>query len=601
MKLMSNLWISKICCLLMISHAVFAAPVHGVSLYGEPKYPEGFSAFAYVNENAPKGGVLKQATYSAFDTLNPFVINGVSAPGIGLTYDTLMKSSEDEPFTLYGLVAETIDISDNRRQVIFQLNEKARFSDGTPITAEDVIFSFNILREKGVPMYRAYYRDIEKVEAIEKNKVIFYLSEQTNRELPLILGELPVLSKNWWQNRDFEQTSLDIPVSSGPYQIKDITPGRRIVYQRRPDYWAKDLNVNKGSYNFDEIHFDVYRDTTVAVEAFKAGLIDIRLENEAKKWQALKESDVVQDGRVQTRVFAHQLPAGMQGFVFNLRRPIFKDILVREAIGYAFDFKWTNKQLFYGAYHRTSSFFENSEFKSAGLPDEKEWSLLEPLRDFIPASVFTQSYQVPGQYRSVRDNLQHALKLLYKAGCSVDTEGTLRLPNGQPFRFEILLDSASGMVWERVVLPFKDRLKKLGIEMVVRTVDSIQYKNRLDSYDFDMVVMVWGQSFAPGNEQRYFWGSQSADSVGGWNYAGIKNSAVDTLIERIVSAETQEEHRLAVKALDRVLLHMHFVIPNWYTPDHRYLFWDKFGMPDIVPMKGMNVLNWWYQEKKENK
>ena len=483
MKQKLNLWIKSVLSFAVLSAVspVFAAPVHGVALYGEPKYEQGFQHFDYVNPNAPKGGVLKEAAFSSFDTLNPFVINGVAAPGVGLMYDTLMKQSADEAFSLYGLVAESVDISEDRTVVKFHINPNARFSDGSLITADDIIFSFNVLRDKGIPMYRAYYRDVLSVDAENPQTVVFTLSPKTNRELPLILGELPVLSKSYWEKRDFEKTSLEIPVTSGPYIIDEVVPNRSVSYRRNPNYWAKDLNVNRGMYNFDGIRYDVYRDTTVAVEAFKAGLIDVRLENEAKKWQVLSQSDLVKDGKIKAKILTHQLPAGMQGFVFNIRRPIFQNPLVREALGLAFDFDWTNRHLFHGAYRRTSSYFENSYLKAPPLPSEDEIELLVPYREMLPKSVFITSYQPPASSGSVRQNLHRALDLLYRAGYRVDKYGILRNPMGKAFRFEIMLDSASGAVWERVVLPYVDRLKRLGIEASVRTVDSIQYKNRMDN------------------------------------------------------------------------------------------------------------------------
>ena len=590
--LILTLWISL---LLIICSAtdVCAMPQHAAALYGKPKYAENFTSFDYVNPNAPKGGVLREAAFSAFDTLNPFVINGMAAPGIGLTHDTLMKQSADEPFTLYGLIADSIDISDNRRTVSFHINPNARFSDDSPITAEDVVFSFHTLRDQGVPMYRAYYRDVVSTETPTPDTVIFHLADTANRELPLILGELPILSKKWWENRDFTKTSFDIPVSSGPYLISKIIPNRTMVYQRNPNYWGADLNVNRGFYNFDEIRYDVYRDSTVAVEAFKAGLIDIRLENEAKKWHTLSESDFVKDGRIIARSFKHSMPSGMQGFVFNLRRPLFQDIRVRKALAMAFDFDWTNRNLFYGSYARTESYFENSFLKAPPLPDEAELTLLAPFKNDLPADTLTTPYAPPGKGRPIRKNLSEAFSLLRQAGWQVDRRGTLRDRKGQPFRFEILLDSSGGAVWERVVLPYIDRLKRLGITATVRTVDTIQYKNRLDQYDYDMMVMVWGQSFSPGNEQRYYWGSEAAKTEGSWNFSGIQNPAVDTIIEKIVSATTQNEHLTAVHALDRILLHSHLVVPHWHIPENRYLYWDKFGIPETTPIKGTDVMTWW--------
>lgn len=577
--------------------AAGAVPTHGVALYGDPKYPAGFTAFDYVNPDAPRGGVLRQAAYGAFDTLNPFVLNGIAPAGIGLTHDTLMKSSADEPFTLYGLIADEVDISPDRTRVAFHINPRARFSDGSPITADDVVFSFERLRDQGVPAYRAYYRDVARVETPDSLTVVFHLGQGHNRELPLILGELPVLSRAWWQGRDFTKTDLDIPVSSGPYRIQSLVPGRSIVYRKNPDYWARDLNVNRGMYNFDEIRYDVYRDTTVAVEALKAGLIDVRFENEAKKWDALNQSEAVRSGALKARIFPHQMPAGMQGFVYNLRRPIFQDIRVRQALARAFDFDWTNRHLFYGAYRRTGSFFENAYLKATGKPSAEERAVMEPLRKDIPAAAWDALPRLTSE-SDMRQNLGQALALLKQAGWQVDRRGVLRNKAGQPFRFEILLDAASGMVWERVVLPFTDRLSRLGIQADIRTVDSIQYKNRLDSYDYDMIVAVWGQSFSPGNEQRYFWGSAAADTPGSLNYAGVKNPAVDALIEKIVAADTQAKHLAAVQTLDRVLLSLNFVIPHWYTPEHRYFYRDRFGMPSVIPMKGTDVLWWWQAEKK---
>ncbi|MBR6412379.1 MAG: ABC transporter substrate-binding protein [Alphaproteobacteria bacterium] len=595
MKSTLTLWTAKFLFVMTVGIGLptLAEPMHGVALYGEPKYAAGFEAFDYVNPNAPKGGTLHQAFFGAFDTLNPFVINGVAAPGTGLMHDTLMKQNADEAFSLYGLIADTIDISEDRQTVSFHLNPAARFSDGSPITAKDVLFSFNILKEKGVPMYRAYYRDVLSVEVPADDTVIFHLSPTTNRELPLILGELPILSEAYWKNRDFTQTSLDIPVSSGPYLIKKIVPNRSITYIRNPKYWAKNLNVNRGSYNFDEIQYDLYRDTTVAVEAFKAGLLDIRMENEAKKWHVLSNSEPVLAGKMKARVFKHNMPSGMQGFVFNLRRPKFQDIRVRKALATVFDFDWTNHNLFYDSYRRTESYFENSFLKAPPLPDENELKLLEPFQKQLPPSTLNTPYEAPGKKDNRRTRLTKALTLLEQAGYYVDKRGVLRSKSGQPFEFEILIDSASGPVWERIILPYIDRLKHLGITATVRTVDTIQYKNRLDTYDYDMIVTVWGQSFSPGNEQRYFWGSAAADTEGSLNYSGIKSPVIDFLIDRIIGAESQSEHLTAVHALDRVLLHSHLVIPHWHTPEHRYLYWDKFGIPDTVPMKGMNILDWW--------
>ena len=561
---------------------------------GEPKYSDGFEAFDYVNPDAPKGGVLRQAALSTFDTFNPFTVIGMAAPGVGLLYDTLMKPSLDEPFSLYGLIAERIDVAADRSRVTFFLNPAARFSDGTPITAADVVFSFEKLRDEGLPMYRAYYRDVVRVSAPDDRTVVFDLpADGGNRELPLILGELPVVPRHFWENRDWGATTLDKPIGSGPYVVESVEAGRSVVYRRNPNYWAADLNVNRGAYNFDVIRFDVYRDTTVAVEAFKAGLIDIRFENEAKKWAAALMSEPVQKGKIVARAFPHQMPAGMQGFVFNLRRPLFRDRRVREALAYAFDFDWVNRHLFHGAYRRTNSFFDNSFLAAEGLPSTRELALLDPWRDTLPPEVFGEAYRAPQpDSGNIRPALEKALALLGEAGWHVQ-DGVLRNAAGEAFRFEILIDAPSAGTWERVILPFTNRLKRLGIEAVVRAVDVIQYKTRLDQFDFDMIVAVWGQSLSPGNEQRYFWGSAAAETAGSMNYAGFQHPAADALIEAIVRARTNEELVAAVRALDRVLLSYHIVIPQWHMPEHRYLYQAHIGVPATVPMKGADPMLWW--------
>ncbi len=584
-------WVGLIAGLCLMSAAVQAEPMHGICLHGQPRYERGFEAFSYVNPKAPKGGSLRQAGFAAFNTLNPFVLMGIAPAGIGLTHDTLMKSSADEHFCAYGLIADSIEVVDNR--VIFHLNPAARFSDGSAIRSNDVVFSFNTLRQKGVPAYRYYYADVERVEAPDTQTVVFYIRPDVeNRELPLILGELPVLSQAYWQGRDFEQTTLTPPVSSGPYVVESIDAGRSVVYRRNPDYWAADLNVNRGFYNFDTVRFDLYRDSTVALEAFKSGLFDVRLENEAKKWVVFADYPAVAEGKIIRREFAHHMPSGMQGFVFNTRKPIFQSAAVRAALAYAFDFNFVNRQLFYGLYKRTNSYFDNSVFKASDIPTGMELALLEPYRAQLSPLVFEEVYQAPERTGNIRRNLKVALDLLESAGWSV-SDGVLKNAEGRPFVFEILIDAASAPTWERVILPFVRQLKRLGINAKLRAVDSIQYKNRLDQYDYDMIVSVWGQSLSPGNEQRYFWGSQSAAQAGSYNYAGIQNPVVDALIEQVVQAETAEKHLAAVRALDRVLLWGFYVIPHWHTPVQRYLYWNKFEFPETVPEKGVDLMTWW--------
>ncbi len=579
--------------MLMLILPVQAQPVHAIAMHGTPKYGADFKNFDYVNPNAPKGGVLRQATFGSFDTFNPFVIKGNAAAGTGLVFETLMSSSMDEAFTEYGLVADSIEVPDNRAWVAFHINPKARFSDGTPITADDVVFTFEMLKQHGVPQYRYYYGDVQKVEATALDRVLFTFKSADNRELPLILGQMPVLSKADWQGKDFSATTLTMPLGSGPYKLKSFELNRFLVYERDPNYWGKDLPVNRGLYNFDEIRFDVYRDTSVAVEAFKAGAYDLRQENEAKRWAVSYDFPAFRDGRVKKREFSHQLPSGMQGFVFNTRRAIFKDKRVREALQYVLDFNWLNRHLFYGSYHRTNSYFDNSYLAAKGLPSEQERALLEPYATQIDKRVFSQEIKpIEMQSSNPRPELLKALDLLAQAGWHVKN-GVLQNSAGEPFEFEILLDSSGAAAWERIALSFVRNLKKIGITAHIRVMDALQYKHRVDEFDFDMFVMVWGQSLSPGNEQRYFWGSAAALQQGSYNFAGIQDPVIDMLIEKIVSAKDEQALISATHALDRMLMWGFYVIPHWHMQGVRFVYWDRFEMPKAEPMHGINIMSWW--------
>ena len=576
---------------MFLSSASLAEVLHGIAMHGTPKYAAGFTHFDYVNPNAPKGGVLRQASFGSFDTFNPFTIKGNSAPGTGLIFDTLMSSSADEPFSEYGLLAESVEVPKDRSWVAFTLNPKARFSDGSPVLAEDVVFTFEMLRDKGVPQYRYYYGNVDKATATDDRRVLFTFKQGSNKELPLILGQMPVLSKKDWQNKDFEATTLQMPLGSGPYRLKSFEVNRFIIYERNPEYWGADLPVNKGQYNFDEIRYDIYRDTAVAVEAFKAGAYDVRVENEAKKWATAYDVPALKDGRLIRRSFTHGLPSGMQGFVMNTRRAIFADPKVREAMQYVLDFDWLNDRLFFCSYHRTTSYFDNSELAAKGLPDKAQMALLKPFEE--DKRVFSNPVFVPKlDSLNPRPQLLKALELLSMAGWHVK-QGVLQNDKGQLFEFEILLDSSGAAAWERIALPFVRNLKKIGINARIRVMDALQYKNRLDHFDFDMFVMVWGQSLSPGNEQRYFWGSDAAKQEGSYNFAGIQNPAVDALIERIIAADTREDLVTATRALDRVLMWGFYVIPQWYTNETRVVYWNKFGMPKAQPMHGISLMTWW--------
>jgi microcin C transport system substrate-binding protein len=575
------------------------APVHAIAMYGDVKYGPDFTHFDYVNPDAPKGGTLKLGVQTGtFDTLNPFTLKGVPAAGIGGLFDTLTVSSFDEPFTRYGLVAESMEVPEDRSWVIFNLRPEARFHDGTPITAEDVVFTFDTLKTKGHPQYRAYYHNVAKAEALGPRRVKFTFDEGENRELPLIIGELPVLSKAYWEGKDFEKTTLEAPLGSGPYRVESVDPGRSISYVRDKDYWAKDLPEAKGQDNFDRMVYDYYRDATVALEAFKAGAFDFRAENSAKNWATAYDIPAVKDGELILAKIPNELPSGMQGFVYNTRRGVFKDPKVREALAYAFDFETTNENLFYGQYTRTKSYFDNSELASSGLPTGKELEILDKYRDQLPEEVFTTVYEPPstkGEGR-IRANLKKALDLLKEAGWEVRDRKLVNSETGKPMTFEILLFDPT---WEKITLPFIQNLKRLGIDARIRRVDTAQYQNRLDNFDFDMIVAVWGESLSPGNEQRDFWGSQAADTPGSRNYAGIKDPVIDDLVNLVISAPDRESLVARTHALDRVLLWGHYVIPHWYIPYNRLVYWNKFDRPDVLTIRGTSVNTWWVDPKKE--
>jgi microcin C transport system substrate-binding protein len=572
------------------------APAHGVAMHGDLKYGPDFDHFDYVNPNAPKGGTVTFASIGSFDSLNPFIIKGSTADGLGFLFETLTVQSEDEPFSEYGLLAESIEMPEDRSWVAFTLRPEARWQDGKPVTVEDVIFSFERLKEKGLPFYRAYYKNVIKAEPAGERRVKFTFEETTNRELPLILGQLPILPKHYYEKVEFDKTTLQPPLGSGPYRIKSLEPGRQIVYERVKDYWGADLPVSRGFYNFDEIRYEYYRDANVALEAFKAGGYDIRVENTSKFWATAYAGPMFDADWIEKEEIPHELGTGMQGFVFNTRRALFQDPRVRQALAYAFDFEWTNRTIMYGQYDRTESYFSNTELAAEGLPSEAELELLEPFRDQLPEEVFTEVYQAPSTEGEggVRQNLRTALRLLREAGWSVEG-GELVNVEGQPFRFEILLNGPS---FERHTLPFIKNLERLGIEARVRAIDPAQYQNRLDEFDFDIVVGTFGQSLSPGNEQREYWGSEAADIRGSRNIIGIEDPVVDHLIDKIIEAPTREDLVTATRALDRVLLWGHYVIPHWHSRIFRVAYWNKFDRPETTPPYGLPLFSWWVDPVK---
>lgn len=583
-----------------VNNSTSIIKTHAISMHGDPKYPKAFERFDYTSSNAVKGGKIKLHSSGTFDTLNAFVAKGNQAARLGLLYDTLTVSSADEPFTHYGLVAQSIEYPEDRSWAIFHLDKAAKFHDGHPITAEDVVFTYNLLIEKGNPFYGFYYADIVKVSALDDQRVKFEYKPGASQETLLITGQLVILPKHFWQDKDFSDATLTIPLGSGPYQIKSVEAGRQIIYERVESYWAVDHPARKGSYNFDEISVDYYRDGVVALEAFKSGEYDYRSERTSKLWATAYTGQHIDDGSMIREEIAHQNPSGMQAYIFNLRKPLFQDIELRKAIGLVFDFEWTNRNLFYDAYTRTDSFFENSDLASFGLPSAAELKLLEPYRDQLPASVFSEEYQPPkstGTDRN-RSNLRRAKQLLDNAGYTV-SDGKLRSPGGEVVEFELLMYDPS---FERIANPFVKSLKRLGVDASLRMVDTSQYINRLRDFDFDMTNLVISQSLSPGNEQRDFWHSSAADKHGSRNRIGVQNPVVDAMVDYVITAKTREQLKTATHALDRVLLNMHLVIPHWHSRSHRLAYWNKFLRPDTAPTYdigyGTGLMTWWTKPNK---
>lgn len=569
-------------------------------LHGEAKYDnvnindnKPFSHFDYVNPDAPKGGSVRMAASGTFDSLNPYTNKGTPVTGIGLIYDTLMTQSRDEPFSLYPLIAESAEKAPDNSSITFNLNPDARFHDGQRITADDVKYTFELLTRHGHPFYRSYYGDVDTVTVISDRRVKFLFKHTNNPELPFILSELPVLPKHYWEQdeNDFSSASLKIPLGSGPYQVTRVDGGRSIAYQRVKEYWAKDLPVNRGRYNFDEISYDYYRDEQVALQALKAGEYDLRYENVAKNWATAYDVPAVHSGELILATIPTRNPAPIQGFAFNLRRDFFQDPLVRKAMSYAMDFEWLNRNLFHNSYLRSTSYFGNSGMEATGIPEGDELKLLEPWRNQLPAELFTRPYSVPVTDGSgnIRPQLQKALTLLKKAGWRLENN-TLVDTNGQPLAVELLLAQPS---LERVALPFKKNLEQMGIELNIRSVDISQYINRIRDFDYDMIVTGYGQSASPGNEQMGFWGSKAADTRGSRNYMGIKDPVVDAMIDHVINANSREELTTAVKALDRVLLWGEYMIPQWYYPYDRIAHSSKLVRPESEPLYSTDIYTWW--------
>ncbi len=583
---------------LLVPFSSFAAePVHGLTVFGAPKYKADFKHFDYVNPDAPKGGTMRLSAIGTYDSMNPFIVKGVPAANIGMIYQTLLTSSSDEPFAEYGLLAESIEMPEDRSSVTFNLRKEAVWEDGQPLTADDVVWSFNTLMSKGAPFYSAYYSEVASATAENKHRITFKFKQAGNRELPLIIGQMPVLPRHYWDKRDFAKTSLERPIGSGPYKVYVIDPGHSITFERVKNWWGANLPVNKGRYNFDRLVIDYYRDSTVVVEAFFAGRYDVRQENIAKVWATGYDAPPVKDGRIKKEEIKNGLPAGMQGFVFNIRRPVFADREVRKALQYAFDFEWGNKAMAHNAYKRDYSYFTNSIYAATGLPTGKELEILSAHKDKLPPELFTQEYKNPVTDGSgdARANLRTAMKILDDAGWKVGPDG-IRVKDGTRLSFEIMENQPE---FERWVLPFIRNLKRIGVEATFRVIDASQYVARMNDFDFDMTVSGFGQSLSPGNEQREYWGSEKADAPGSRNLIGIKNPVVDAIVAKITQSKTQEDLVASVKALDRVLLWNYYVIPQWYTDVWKVAYWNKFERPATQAPYDLGIADtWWAKDTK---
>ena len=581
-----------------------ATPQPSIAMHGDVKYKNGFTHMDYVNPDAPKGGIFKMHSIGTFDSLNPFIIKGSPASGMtylgqSFVYDSLMEQSMDEPFSMYGLLAETIERPKDNSWVAFNLRKEAKWADGKPVTADDVVWTFNTMMEKGAPFFKAYYGDVTKVEATSASRVKFTFGHNDNSELPLILSQLTVLPKHYWtsEGHDIGNTTLTPPLGNGAYKVGAIAPGRSIEYIRNPDYWGENLPINKGKNNFDKIVIDYYKDNNVALEAFFAGQYDYRLENTAKLWNTAYDAPPVKDGRIIKEEVEHNRPAGMQAFLYNTRRPVFADAAVRKALAYAFDFEWSNKQFAYNSYKRTDSYFENSDLAATdGPPTGKELEILEKYRGQIPDEVFKTRYAPPKNDGSgnMRENLRIATQILEEAGWKLGADGIRANAKGDKLQFEII---DSNPMFERWVLPFAANLKKIGVAANFRVLDPAQYQNRMNEFDYDMTVGSIPQSDSPGNEQIDFWGSQKADTPGSRNYIGVKSKAVDDIIEKIIRAKSREDLVNHSRALDRVLLAGYYVIPQWHNDKFNLAYWKKLSRPTTLsPLTPAVAETWWIKE-----
>lgn len=577
------------------------APQHAIAMHGAPTLPPGFAHYPYVNPSAPKGGTLTLSTTGSFDSVNPLIVKGKAAEGVrAFAIESLLSRSLDEPFTLYGLLAESIEAPDDRSAITFHLNPKAKFSDGHPVTSDDVIFSLELLRDKGRPNHRTYYSKVTKIERLSDRSVKMHLDDTDDREMPLILGLMPVLAEHATDPKTFEQTTLTPLLGSGPYTITKVDAGRAITYTRDQNYWGKDLNVNRGRFNFDTIKFEYFRDAAIEFEAFKTGTVDVRKEEDPATWAENYDIPLVRRGDILKSEFETGLPDGMAALVFNTRREVFSDPRVRQALTLLFDFEWVNQTLFHGLYKRTQSFFERSYLSSVGKPaDARERELLKPFLEQINPAVLNGTFRFPttdGKGYN-REYARRAFGLLKDAGYVLNGRTLVHQKTGRPLSFEIL---ASSPALDRLLGGYVKQLARLGIKARIRTVDSSQYQARIRDYDFDMMQMKWRSSLSPGNEQLFRWSSEIADQPGTFNYAGVKDPAVDAMIAALLAAKPTEDFISAVRALDRVLLSGDYVIPLFHTPKDWVAHWQRMRYPQTTPLFGYNIDSWWSDTAQNN-
>jgi microcin C transport system substrate-binding protein len=578
-----------------------AEPRHGLSIFGELKYSPDFQHFDYVNPDAPKGGrMVTMGTGGAntYDTLNQYILKGDAAQGLDFLFDSLMVRAQDEPDAVYGLVAKSADVAPDGLSVTFKLRPEAKFADGTPLTAADVIYSFTVLKEKGHPAISMTLHDVVSAEALDPETVRYTFKGTLTRDLPIIVAQLPVLSKAYYSKQPFEETSLKPPLGSGPYKIKDFKPGTYITYTRREDYWAKDLPVNRGRYNFDEIRYDYYRDRNIELEALLSGQFDFREEFSSGAWATRYDIPAVREGRLMTAVLPDQRPSGAQGYFINTRRDKLKDPRVREALDLVFDFQWSNKKLFYGLYKRTTSYFENSDMKASGKPSPEELALLERFKDKLSPEVFDEPYTPPVTDGSGnnRDNLKKARDLLIAAGWKPGPDHMLHNAKGEPLTIEFLEFEA---MFERITVPYTDNLKRIGVDASFRLIDPAQYERRVKSFDFDVTTQRYSLRLTPGVELKSYWGSEAAKIDGSLNLPGISDPVVDALIDKAMAAKSRAELVTAMRAIDRVLRAGHYWVPQWYKASYSIAYWNKFSRPAVQPKYDAGVLDtWWFDSKK---